>query len=369
MRVDAFDKPGGDLLLVQQYIQAVRNAGVTPDQDFYGEVIVDLDADLSGFDVIHLTNIDRPVETHQFFLAAQAAGKPVVISPIHHSHREMERYEREGRRGAIRFISKILSFRGFQYFRSIVHSIQHRELIRPTFKTFLKGMRRSQVAVLQGVDRVLVLADKERADILADFGVVTDERFFRVRIGFEPTPSAAGVSRDNDVCVVGRIESRKNQIAILDALEKLGLKGIFAGRENPNQQTFCTEFKQKILRSKSEFTGGLTPEEVVDLMRRSKVHVSASWFEASSLVDIEAYFAGCAVVSSIGGATREILGESAQYVDPGESASIQRGITAALASRSLQGDNLSRIDKSVTESWEQIGSQLAQIYRGLLHKD
>jgi hypothetical protein len=66
MRVDALDKPGGDLQQIRSYIRAgmrIDEPGVAP---FAGEVITDLGADFGGYDVVHLTNLDRPVDTFAF---------------------------------------------------------------------------------------------------------------------------------------------------------------------------------------------------------------------------------------------------------------------------------------------------------------
>ncbi len=80
MRVDALDKSGGDLLQVRKYIEAGKRSAADGRPHFDGAIITDLRADLSTFDLIHLTNIDRPVETYESFLAAKAS--PLTNSPV-----------------------------------------------------------------------------------------------------------------------------------------------------------------------------------------------------------------------------------------------------------------------------------------------
>lgn len=57
------------------------------------------------------------------------------------------------------------------------------------------------------------------------------------------------------------------------------------------------------------YLGKVSPEEMTRLYYKSKIHISASWFEVSSLVDLEAYYCGCSVISSKNGYTSELLGE------------------------------------------------------------
>lgn len=81
MRVDAFDKPGGDVQLIRTYIsyctEVARKHGVA----YEGEILASLDPDLRSFDVVHLTNTDRPFDLYAQFLAGRKAGKPTVITP------------------------------------------------------------------------------------------------------------------------------------------------------------------------------------------------------------------------------------------------------------------------------------------------
>lgn len=370
MRVDALEKPGGDLVQIQKTIAAGLAGGEDGNPLYTGEILTSLHPDLSGFDLAHLTNIDRPVDTHCQFLAARAAGKPIVLSTIHHSYEEIGCYERLGRGGVVGSLSGSVGFRGMESARSLARAANHAQLLWPTLRVMLAGMLSAQRAVLQGADALLVLTAKEQRDILRDFGPLDAARFERVGNGIEPFSLEDGAerARDVDVCVVGRIEARKNQIAILRALERLGVSGMFAGRENPNHKAYCNEFKRLIGGSASTYLGGLSQADTQSLMRRSRVHVSASWFEVSSLVDIEAHVAGCSVVSSKCGGTHEILGERALYVDPGSPQDIEQAVSLALE-RSKSGAASDQDEESfVLESWISAAKRLARIYRRLLDR-
>jgi|GEM_PF-1470505 len=364
MRVDALVKPGGDLLQVLQYIDQGKKTldGARP--RFEGIVIHDLRADLSPFDLVHLTNIDRPVDTYGAFISARAAHKPIVVSPIHHSYREIERYERIGRGGFVGQISGLLGFTALEYLRNSIRSRGNAELLSPMLKIAFQGMRKSQHAILQGADKILVLSEKEKNDILYDFGEIPDDKFICLRNGLESS-SSTPMDRDIDICVVGRIEARKNQIAVLQALNRLSLAGIFIGAENPNHKTYCRRFKEMIAHSPSTYRGSVSHEETLQIMRRSKVHVSASWFEVLSLVDLEAFCAGCGVVASSRGGTCEVLGDQSVYVNPESSESIANGIACMI--EKMSGNKPDQVEartcEPISETWDQVGDALYAIYR------
>jgi glycosyltransferase involved in cell wall biosynthesis len=371
MRVDAIDKPGGDLFQILNYIEAGKKPGKDGRPQFDGTVITKMQADLSAFDLVHLTNIDRPVDTYNSFLSAKATGKPVYVSPIHHFYADIERFERSGRGGIAGLVSRYCSFATLEYMRSLVRSIRYPGLLLPTASMMRRGMRQCQRLVLTGADRILVLTEKEKDDIVKDFGEISRSKFLCLRNGFENAHKEPGIGtvRDIDVCMVGRIEARKNQVTVLKVLRRLGVSGVFVGAENRNHKSYCREFERLLRGSGCRYLGSVSHEETLRIMKRSKVHISASWFEVSSLVDLEAHCAGCGVVSSNYGGTGEILRDWAEYVFPDSEKSIENGIVKMLERAS--GGSPSFIsegrDEPLLETWDEIGSRLAHLYRDCVH--
>jgi glycosyltransferase involved in cell wall biosynthesis len=368
MRVDATDKPGGDVLQVRRYIAEGKRAGKDGTPRFEGVLLNDLNSDLSAFDLVHLTNIDRPVDTYRSFLHARAAGKPIVLSSIHHSYEEIEHFEREGRKG---MVGRVFGSRGFirlEYLRSLLRSFCYPQLAWPTIAMMPSGMLKAQSTMLAGVDRILVLTQKEKRDVMRDFGEIPESKFVCIRNGFEGG-SADGCElsgeRDIDVCMVGRIEARKNQLTVLNVLQQLGIRGAFIGGENKNHHAYCNRFHKMLAASGCEYMGAISHEETLRIMRRSRVHVSASWFEVLSLVDLEAYWAGCGVVSSRCGGTGELLEDEAVYIDPGSEESIRDGIRKALDRPSaVLADRREVI--AAQDTWNDVGERLTNLYREVI---
>lgn len=370
MRADATDKPGGDVLQVLRYIVEGKRTGKNGAPRFEGVLLDDLNAEMSDFDLVHLTNIDRPVDTYRSFLRARAVGKPIVLSPIHHSYEEIEHFERRGRGGIVGRVFGPMGFRRLEYLRSLLRSFCYPQLAWPTIAMMSSGMLKAQSTVLAGVDRILVLTQKEKWDVLRNFGEIPESRFVCIRNGFEGGANGCELSgeRDIDVCMVGRIEARKNQLAVLKVLRQLGIRGAFIGGENKNHHAYCKRFHEMLDGSGCEYLGAISHEETLQIMRRSRVHVSASWFEVLSLVDLEAYWAGCGVVSSRCGGTRELLGDEAVYINPGSEESIRDGIQKALDRASANLPQLA--DRkgafAAQDTWDDVGEQLANLYRAVI---
>jgi glycosyltransferase involved in cell wall biosynthesis len=367
MRVDAIDKPGGDLVQVRQYLEAGAKIPQSDPRHFTGEILTDLNAGFSRFDLVHLTNIDRPIDTWVSFKRAKESRRPLVLSTIHHSYKEIERFERNARGGAAGMISGLLSFQMLELLRSLVRSRKYGSLRLPTLQAMLRGVRTAQAEILLGVDRVLVLTRREERSLAADIVSIPTDRIEHLPNGLDETSeeSQREALRDIPVCVVGRIEARKNQLAILESLERLGVAGVFIGRESPNHAGYCEQFKRLIATSRSSFVGPKSHTETLGFLRRSNVHVSASWFEVASLVDIEAYLAGCKVVSSECGGTQELLGDDAEYVDPESAEGLDFSIKRAL--ERSNGD-ARECPVLIAPSWQAVGERLGGLYHELTNR-
>jgi glycosyltransferase involved in cell wall biosynthesis len=369
MRVDAFAKAGGDLHQAKDYIEAVSLIASEVGSRFCAEIVTDLNCPLSDYDIVHLTNLDRPVETFAYLRKALEFGKPIVFSSIHHSYREISQFEKQGRGGIVGLLTARLDFQQLELVRSFVRSLQRPKLFWPTVQIWRHGVKRAQAEILECARVVLVLGRKEERDIREDFSELAAVRFECLPHGLdkdrEGTRLSTETGRDIDVCVVGRIEARKNQIKILDALESLGLFGIFIGKMNPYHRRYCRDFYSRVIHSGSQYLGELSHDQTLGYMRRSKVHVSASWFEVSSLVDLEAFREGCSIVSSKCGCTREVLNGNAEYVSPDDVKSIECAIRNALA-RNSRAAEISKESSLQMPSRKDVGGQLFHLYRSLL---
>ena len=99
-RVDLFDIGGGDLIQMQTTAKELKKLGVE------SKISTDINEDISAYDLIHVFQMDWTPETYFYAKKAKEAGKPLVVSPIHHSVKEVTRFDNEYAFG----FRKIISF-------------------------------------------------------------------------------------------------------------------------------------------------------------------------------------------------------------------------------------------------------------------
>ncbi|WP_157647039.1 glycosyltransferase [Actinomycetospora chiangmaiensis] len=338
VRVDAQTKDGGDVQ------QAYRYRDLLEDRGYRVEVSIGTPKLESG--ICHLFNVDRPSELIRSVRAC--AGRPYVISPIHHLRRHLEQFrlKREGLLGRIeRRTPTWLSDAGKDLLRARRMPVQ----------AFDSNVR----SVLEGASSVQVLARGEANWLSEDYGY--DGPVSVIPNGIDLYSGPREGKDLYDIVVVGRIELRKNQLAVARALQDSEYRALFLGRPNTANAAYVTQFVDLVGKSSNmEWIPGVASEEVGKLLRKSTVSVSASYFEVLSLADLEAASAGCRVVASQHGNTVEYLGEGATYIDP---TAVEQTLGESIRlSLSRPAPNVSGLP-----SWESVGNMLAEIYSEMLN--
>jgi glycosyltransferase involved in cell wall biosynthesis len=124
------------------------------------------------------------------------------------------------------------------------------------------------------------------------------------------------------VSFVGRLSKLKGQDILIresvDLSKKIpNIKFIIVGKGD-QEQSLKDLVERMSLKDIFEFTGALPKHEVMKIMKKSKVHVSASAEEAFGLVNIEALSVGTPIVAPNVGGIKEILqdGYNGFFYDP-----------------------------------------------------
>ncbi len=132
------------------------------------------------------------------------------------------------------------------------------------------------------------------------------------------------------VIQAARIQSAKNQLALIEALFDLPIPIVFAGQPSPYEPEYvnrCYELAKQ--RGNVHFIGPLSPEELAGVYVLAAVHALPSWRETPGLASLEAAAAGCRIVSTSMGCAREYFGNQAWYCDPGDQGSIRQAVQDA----------------------------------------
>jgi len=135
--------------------------------------------------------------------------------------------------------------------------------------------------------------------------------------------------RDSVLCVA-RLEGRKNQLRLIEALQGTDLTIVLAGRPTPNQTRYVAKVRRAVQSSAhTHYLGGVSAKTKRALYALARVHALPSWMETTGLSSIEAAAAECSLVVSPNGDTREYFGDQAEYCDPGDPHSIRAAVLRA----------------------------------------
>ncbi|HAI63116.1 TPA: hypothetical protein DCL89_02710 [candidate division WWE3 bacterium] len=371
-RYHLMDHGGGDKVQVENTARELRNLGIDV------EIRTDEDFIPQNYDLIHLFQLDWTPETYLYAQKAHEAGKPIILSPIHHSIKEVKRFDDEYVFD-FRRISKVLFNNQFHRdtFKNVYRSLTDPKKIKPTLISVIHGFQKMQKEVLEMSEKVLVQTDLETKDLEETFGVKIDA--VKVPNGVSRNFSETDAETENRnplnlsdyIICVGRIEPRKNQLAVISAVEKLreemgedlqlvligvstGLKHFEYGRMFNDKKSECPWIHH---------IEKVPYQDMPAYYRNAKVGVSASWFETTGLTSLESLFCGANAVAS-GERAKEYLKDYASYCDPGSVDSIAQAIKTQLkASRPQIADELRK-----EYTWEKAAAKTLEVYREVLKK-
>ncbi len=239
--------------------------------------------------LLHLFGMSR--EGLELARLAQTRGVPVVLSPIcWYEPRALAALETHLARKAVGLAAWCL--------RRLTHRIPswRRELLHLA-DAILPNSRAEadQLARLFGVarERLHVVPN----GVLPAFGTASPEPF-RERWGQDPF-----------VLSVGRIEPRKNTLGLVQAIRRLELPLVVIGEAAPGHRGYAQKCRQAG-EGLVAWLGRLDHHDPVLASAYSAARVFAlpSWFETPGLAALEAALAGCSVVITPYGSTRDYFG-------------------------------------------------------------
>jgi len=367
-RLDLFDKRGGDTVQILETKASLERLGVIVDID------CSLTAEVSKYDIVHIFNLDWVCETYPQILNAKKSGKKVVLSPIHHSLEEFERYENENRFGLMRIGNALIPNQPLrEEARNLLKGLLYRRKLKPAISQAFMGIRNQQRKSLELSDMVLVQTTLEASDLVKDFGT-KHFKWLKIINGIDANRFSRFERREkkgerNIILCAGRIEPRKNQLNLISAfkgIQGISVRLIFVGSLNKHHPTYVKRFLNDVKESKGiiEYVGFVDQDKLCSLYSEAKVFASPSWFETTGLVYLEAAVCGVPSIVASGDRAKEYLGENALYCDPGSVDSLKEAI--------FQGLNKDTVDKGFasfvkkTYTWDNCAIQTKKVYDTLL---
>lgn len=359
-RPDALRNPGGDTIQAQKTKEALERLGVSVEVRASDDL-----AELPVVDLAHIFNIQEPEPAWAAFQALQKAGIPVVLSPIYWDVLDFWAENALNEQARWRQLAALL---GEELARRLYVRWQRVKL--PSKQSW-----QTQRQLLMNTRRALPNSPSE-ARLL--------QKFFNLKGNFQnkvevvpnaidtelyesiPAPSQEFLQQygvRDFVLQVGTINPVKNQLGLIEALYDLPLPLVFIG---PVQSVY-TDYGaacriRGAQRGRVTFIDQLPHSQLPSIYALAAVHVLPSWRETPGLVSLEAAAAGCRVVTTSIGSTRDYFGDSAWYCYPNDHLSIRKAVeqalhaprSAALRQRVLTEYTWERAAQATLHSYQQV---------------
>lgn len=342
---------GGDTVVVERLMHALAARGVDVR-------LGDGRESPAGYDVVHAINFATPDVTRAIAERAEAAGKPLVVTAL---AEDWPRFFRLAHATASFFMSTVGTHGG--------------PLERDAFRRFCDRVRAEPCAappdnaVTCAIARVvLACGASERRRILDDYPSLRDVRVVHFGADLPATGdparsdafAAAHGVRDYVLCVA-RLEPRKNQLMLLEALREDPRPVVLVGGDftyAPRYAELCRRFAR---RGPTLVLGRLPTAMLAAALREAAVHCLPSWYELPGLVSLEAARAGTRVVASSWGALRDYLDDTIDYCEPDDPASVAAAVTAALGRSPAAATG-----RAAGFTWERTATETLAIYEEIV---
>ncbi len=346
-RISANAAPGGDTVVMDRYRSYLQTRGVHVD------TIHDATADPAQYDLVHLYNLVLPKTIEPLARRVQESGVPFVVQAF----QENQSFYL-GR--SITLYRLLLAYMQKNQDKALLP--RYLELMKlaeslPTDTSAFAANHARAVICTSGEERDFLLSLHPAAQALV---CMHGAQVSPEEVGPELFEKAHGL-RDFVLCV-GRLEARKNQLALLAALEDDDIPVVLADGGvcySPDYSNICRVFRRK---GRTLYTGRLSPRMLISAYRAAKVHVLPSWYELPGLVTLEAALYGCNVAASPHGGIREYLGDTCLYFEPEDLPGMRRAVLQALeAPKTGAAAQAAR-----PFTWEKSGEKIYRLYQDIL---
>lgn len=323
--------PAGDTVQVLNTKKALERLGVS--------VKLELQPNRwsKSYDLIHIFNTIPIQDIYPAYLWAKDSGLPIVVSPIYWD--------------AAGWVQEIAAEPG--------------ELKRLAWWEATQYQRRE---VFTGAELLLPNAYLEAEQIQKDFPGL-QVKYQVVPNATEPAFASGSAARfrrrykiyGDFIFCSARVDPRKNQLALIQALAGTSFQLVFAG--TPGDAAYFRRFKAS-LGEKNHYLGPLKPSDLADAYAAARVHALVSWYDTPGLANLEAGLAGCRLVTTNRGTAQEYLGSEAFYCDPNNLESIGTAVVQAYGSSVPKGLR-TKIAQEYT--WGRVGDLTLTAYHQILN--
>jgi glycosyltransferase involved in cell wall biosynthesis len=365
-RSNFFSMPGGDTIQMLKTKEELEKYGVIVD------ISSELEPNLDSYDLVHLSNLTRIQETYLQCLNAYRQNKPIVLSTIFWP---MDEFEKRGQIGIRKYINSLLGINQIERIKALARIfLDKSSRNKATFNLVHIGYKNMQRIVVDKVNLFLPNSELEMKKLMDYFNIDTD-RYKIIPNGIDSKIASEKINStinnkykkfEDAIICVGRIETRKNQLALVKALDGSEYKLVLVGAVSKTHNKYFKKVKKYIDNNKNfHYIQKIENSELYDLYKVCKVSTLPSWLDTPGLVSLEAASMGCNLAISNRGSTKEYFKDYASYCDPDDVASIRKAIDDAY--NKPKSDILSKyIFKNYT--WEIAAKRTLEAYLNVLSK-
>lgn len=283
IRKDYLRNIAGDSIIFLNIRENLIKQGVKVD------ICTDANINPISYDLIHIFNTVRIEESYEFVMNAKKYKKKIILHSIYWDLKQY--FNRTNQLDKLQLWMRAETKRKIVFNNTdliISHCRGEKELIEQNYGTDLKFS-----IIPYGTD---ISLSKEK------------DSYIKSKLGF-----------DEFVLCVGRISRQKNQISLIRALSKENIPIVLVGSINDRDyyKQCIHEGKERVVILDDIKTGQLDT-----IYNGARVHVLPSWIEYPGLASLEAGIAGCNVVSTEVGSTKEVFQDYVNYCNPNDMDSI-----------------------------------------------
>jgi alpha-1,3-rhamnosyl/mannosyltransferase len=197
--------------------------------------------------------------------------------------------------------------------------------------------------------RIVAISERTRRDAIELYGIPAD-RITVTPLAADPA-FAPGGRPDGYVLFVGAVEARKDPLAAVEAVSRIGRRLVVVGPEKD------ARLARELARRGADVRGYVERAELADLYRRAACVVLPTRYEGFGLPVLESMASGTPVVATPDPAVREVAGDAAVYA---ERAALADGLRRALAERERLA--AAGIERARMFSWEETARRTLGVY-------
>gem|GEM_PF-203903 len=314
-RGNAQTQRGGDTEVMERVAQGLRELGVSVEIDLLGT------QDPRNFDLVHLHNFATPELTEEHARAATAVGVPYVVTTM---YEDRPAY----------FNQMLAHFRGLESYILAGQPRAKWESLMAGTKNVAAAPRFENSWTAKNSVGLIASGEREKCVLMRDYPEARLVESYPLGSETDLQPQSAELFiretgfKDFVLCV-GRLETRKNQLSLLKALEDSELTLVFVTggfTYQPEYETLCRQF---VRRGKTYFLNRLTSPQLASAYAAARVHALPSWYELPGIVSLEAARMGANIVVTDLGTAADYFGSEAYYCSPGDIDSIERAVLEA----------------------------------------